>query len=261
MLTMLFALCHRAAFYARLLRDDNDRADKLEGAPCPRCGRGVLHDRSYKRSPRGHPPEFEQCEGWNVRRSFTCTVCGKRVTPSSRRFLGRRVYFAPVVIAVAMEEVPDLTLAKLNEATLAWVEREYHRSIHSAIAATPLERFLEAESVAREAPSIDDLRVAFTRLETRTQRRSDGTVAIAGVRFEVPSRFGHVKRIHVRYARWDLSRAYVCDEKTGDVIAPVYPQDKARNAELARRQKETPAPRHCARSGGFTSRTPACGRC
>lgn len=144
--------------------------------------------------------------------------------------------------ALAMlEGVPDLTLAKLNEATLAWIEMEYHRSIHSAIAATPLERYLSAGSVAREAPSIDDLRLAFTRLETRTQRRSDGTVGIRGVRFEVPSRFGHVKRIRVRYAQWDLSRAYVCDEKTGDVIAPVYPQDKARNARLARRRKETPA--------------------
>jgi putative transposase len=143
--------------------------------------------------------------------------------------------------ALAMlEGVPDLTLAKLNEATLAWIEMEYHRSIHSAIAATPLERYLKAESVAREAPSIDELRVAFTCLQTRTQRRSDGTVSIGGVRFEVPSRFGHVKRIHVRYAQWDLARAYVCDAKTGDVIAPVYPQDKARNAELARRQKETP---------------------
>jgi putative transposase len=144
--------------------------------------------------------------------------------------------------ALAMlEGVPDLTLARLNEATLAWIEREYHRSVHSAIAATPLDRFLSATNVAREAPPIDELRVAFTRLETRTQRRSDGTVSIENVRFEVPSRFGHMKRLHVRYAQWDLSRAYVCDEKTGDVIAPMYPQDKARNAELARRQKETPA--------------------
>jgi transposase InsO family protein len=143
--------------------------------------------------------------------------------------------------ALAMlEGVPDLTLAKLNEATLAWIEMEYHRSIHSAIGATPLDRFLTGQSVAREAPSLDELRVAFTRLETRTQRRSDGTVSIRGVRFEVPSRFGHVKRLHVRYAQWDPSRVYVCEAKTGDVLATVYPQDKARNAEVARRLKETP---------------------
>jgi hypothetical protein len=125
MLTMLFALCHRAVFYARLLRDDNDRADKLEGAPCPRCGRGVLHDRSYKRSPRGHPPEFEQCEGWNVRRSFTCTVCGKRVMPSSRRFLGRRVYFAPVVIAAAMHE------GGADAAHIGWLNTTYDLARHT----------------------------------------------------------------------------------------------------------------------------------
>ena len=125
MFTTLFALCHRAAFYARLLRDDNDRADKLEGAPCPRCGRGVLHDRSYKRSPRGHPPEFEQYEGWNIRRSFTCTVCGKRVTPSSRRFLGRRVYFAPVVLAVAMQE------GGASAADIDWLHTTYDLARHT----------------------------------------------------------------------------------------------------------------------------------
>ena len=41
-----------------------------------------------------------------------------------------------------LEHVPDLTLAFLNEATQAWVEHEYNRSVHSEIAATPLARRL-----------------------------------------------------------------------------------------------------------------------
>jgi putative transposase len=54
----------------------------------------------------------------------------------------------------------------------------------------------------------------------------------------VPSRYGHVKDIHVRYASWDLSRAYVCDPTTGAVLATMRPQDKRRNAEGARRTRE-----------------------
>jgi putative transposase len=139
-----------------------------------------------------------------------------------------------------LEGVPELTLARLNEATLAWIEMGYHRSLHSGLGATPLARFLEGRSVAREAPSIDELRVAFTRADIRRQRRSDGTIGIMGVRFEVPSRYGHLARIHVRYAAWDRSRAYVCDEKTGSVLCAIHPQDKVRNAELARRLRQTP---------------------
>ena len=40
----------------------------------------------------------------------------------------------------------------------------------------------------------------------RTQRRSDGTLTLDGVRFELPGRLHHLTRVAVRYARWDLSR-------------------------------------------------------
>jgi transposase InsO family protein len=139
-----------------------------------------------------------------------------------------------------LEGAPDLTLAKLNEATLAWIEMGYHKAIHSALGTSPLECFLNGKSVARDAPSLEELRVAFTRAEVRTQRRSDGTVGIEGVRFEVPSRYGHLARIHVRYAAWDRSRAYVCDPKTGAVLCAIRPQDKVRNAEGARRLRDGP---------------------
>ena len=36
----------------------------------------------------------------------------------------------------------DLTLARLNEATQAWVEQDYNRKHHSEIDDTPLARFL-----------------------------------------------------------------------------------------------------------------------
>ena len=45
-----------------------------------------------------------------------------------------------------LEGVDDLTLARLNEATQAWVEQDYNRKRHSEIDDTPLARFLAGPS-------------------------------------------------------------------------------------------------------------------
>lgn len=144
-----------------------------------------------------------------------------------------------------LEGVPELTLSLLNEATQAWLELEYNRSVHSEIGMSPVAKLLASPSVARPCPGADDLRRAFRIRETRAQRRSDGTVSIEGVRFEVPSHLRHVERIEVRYARWDLSTADVVDPKTNVIVATLYPVDKQRNADGLRRGLApvgTPAP-------------------
>jgi putative transposase len=137
-----------------------------------------------------------------------------------------------------LEGVADLTLAQLNEATLAWLEIEYHRRPHSELAdRTPLQRYLDARDVGRPAPSTLELRQAFTAEITRTQRRSDGTLSLEGRRFEIPSRYRHFARVHVRYASWDLSQVHLCDPDTGRVLDRLYPLDKARNADARRAAK------------------------
>jgi putative transposase len=55
----------------------------------------------------------------------------------------------------------DLTLARLNKITQAWVEQEYHRTRHSEIANTPLQRYLDGSHVGREYPESQTLRRAF----------------------------------------------------------------------------------------------------
>ncbi len=130
-----------------------------------------------------------------------------------------------------LEGQADLTLALLNEATQAWVEMEYNREVHSEISQAPLARWLDGPTVGRESPTLDDLRLAFTAAETRSQRRSDGTASIEGVRFEIPSRFRHLKKLHLRYASWDLTHVWLVDERTGTVLSRLYPLDKARNAD------------------------------
>ena len=79
--------------------------------------------------------------------------------------------------------LPQLTLDVLNHATQAWIEMEYNRARHSEIGEPPAERFLRGPDVGRPSPSAEELRLAFRVEETRVQRRSDGTVTIAGVSF------------------------------------------------------------------------------
>ena len=129
-----------------------------------------------------------------------------------------------------LEGVADLTLDALNEATQAWVEYEYNRTPHSEIGQTPLERFLAGPDVLRRSPDSAALRLAFTRTEQRKQRVSDGTIVIDARRFEVPSRYRHLRELTVRYASWDLSQVHLVDERSGGILCRLYPQDKQRNA-------------------------------
>jgi putative transposase len=134
----------------------------------------------------------------------------------------------------------ELRLDLLNETTQAWVELEYQRTRHREIGETPLARWLAGPDVLRPSPPPEVLRTAFTTEEVRAQRRSDGTISVAGVRFEVPARFAHLPRLTIRYARWDLAAVLVCAPRTGDVIATLYPIDKTRNADAVRRPRPSP---------------------
>ena len=136
-----------------------------------------------------------------------------------------------------LEGVADLTLAQLNEATLAWIEMGYNRKVHSETGQTPLHRFLNDKDVGQPCPSSEKLQQAFMAEVRRSQRRSDGTLSLEAIRFEVPSRYGHLEELWVRYASWDLSTVYLCDPKTGAILCRLYPQDKKKNAEGLRAPK------------------------
>jgi putative transposase len=134
-----------------------------------------------------------------------------------------------------LEGEPELTLELLNTASQAWVEQEYHRKEHSEIKETPLERYLRGPSVGRESPSSDALRRAFKTEISRKQRRSDGTVTVEGVRFEVPAAYRTLLQLRLRTARWDLSSVDLVDPRSGAHLATLLPLDKAKNAERVRR--------------------------
>jgi transposase InsO family protein len=150
-----------------------------------------------------------------------------------------------------LEGEPNLTLEQLNVATQAWITQEYHRTVHSELGETPLDRYLAGPNVARECPGSDDLRAAFRLEVKRKQRRSDGTVSLDGQRFELPSRYRHLNEVHLRYARWDLSRVDLVDARSGAILCAVRPLDKAANADALRRRVEPthPAPSAATNTG------------
>jgi putative transposase len=141
-----------------------------------------------------------------------------------------------------LEGEEELTLERLNAATQAWGELEYQRHHHAELGCSPLERYLAGPEVGRPSPSSDDLRRAFRAEVSRTQRRSDGTLSLAGRRFEVPSRYRHLGQLRVRYARWDLRQVELVDPHTQTLLAMLYPLDKNANAHGHRRRLEPPPP-------------------
>jgi len=130
-----------------------------------------------------------------------------------------------------LESLAELTLDFLNRATQAWAEIEYNRRLHREISCSPVERFARAPDVLRASPSSDALRDAFRLEVRRRQRQSDGTISLAGTRFEIPARFRHFQEVVVRYARWDLSRVDLIDSRHGTILAPLYPLDRSANAD------------------------------
>ncbi len=132
-----------------------------------------------------------------------------------------------------------LDLDGLNQITQAWIEQGYNRERHEEIGQTPLERFLQGTDISRPAPESRLMDLAFTRKQTRRQRRSDGTLVIEGVRFEVPSRFQELENLSIRYVAWDLTRALLINPETDESLAVIHPLDKTKNAEGRRRQKSS----------------------
>ena len=98
---MCHAFLSTAKFRSLLLRIDEDLAAEVRAAGCAVCG-GVLHSARYARKPHGIPLSvLGEAYGWRL--SFCCDRegCRRRPTPSSVRFLGRRVFLGAVVVLIA----------------------------------------------------------------------------------------------------------------------------------------------------------------
>jgi transposase InsO family protein len=154
----------------------------------------------------------------------------------------QEVFWAQVEgrLMAMLEGQPELTLELLNRATQAWVEQEYNQSVHDETKQTPFDRAMQGPSVARICPASDELRRAFRTERVRKQRHSDGTITVEGVRYEIPSAYRTLQRVHVRVARWDLSSIDMVDPRRGTHLAVLYPLDKESHADGRRRALPQP---------------------
>jgi len=221
----------------------------------------LVHGLSQAIQKRGLPRALMTDNGSAMKAAETCEglarlgILHERTLDHSPYQNGKQESFwGPVEgrLIAMIEGHEQLELGFLNELTQAWVEFEYHREVHSETGQTPLERFLAGPDVGRPSPDSDSLRKAFCRQESRTQRRSDGTVSVEGRRFEVPGRFRHLDRILVRWAEWDLSCLWQIDERTGVILGRLFPLDREKNSDGIRRALDpiTQAPEEtCSPSG------------
>jgi len=172
-------------------------------------------------------------------------VCHETTLPYSPYQNGKQEAFWGVLESRMLEllrGIKDLKLSFVNQAAQAWVEQDYHRRIHSETKTTPLHRLLNGPDVARACPDSDFLRLAFTRRIQRTPRRSDATVVVDGIRYELPARLGHLRSVIVRAAGWDKSYMTLVDPDTDAPLVRLLPQDKAKNASAKRRTLNTDMP-------------------
>ena len=135
-----------------------------------------------------------------------------------------------------LEGVEGLPLQTLNEFTMVWFDRAYQRRHHQELGGSPMERFLQSEDASRPCPPMAELKAAFRIADRRRQRRSDGTISVQGVRFEVPDAWRHMPELRIRYSRWDLSEVELVDDR-GTGLATLRPLDKAANAGRPRRRR------------------------
>ena len=133
-----------------------------------------------------------------------------------------------------IENKQAITLAELNQYSFVWVEEEYQRKLHDGINTTPLDRFINDKNIGLEAPTMQEMINAFRRDESRKLRRSDCSISLESIRYEIPYVYRHLRKIMIRYATWDLSNVHIVNEM-GKELMPIFPVDKAANSSSGRK--------------------------
>ena len=142
-----------------------------------------------------------------------------------------------------LEGVENLTLKGLNDATIAWIEQEYHRRRHRELGMTPFERLKTSPDASKPCPSMETIRAAFRVVRKRMLRSSDGTISLDGIRYQVPAPWRHLTQCWLRYARWDLAAVDLMAGPEPDAtrLCALYPVDKRTNASGDRRPRRASA--------------------
>jgi Transposase and inactivated derivatives len=147
------------------------------------------------------------------------------------RFFGtvRRCFYPSLV------NEPVQSLEELNKRFWEWLDKDYHRKVHSGIEMTPLDAYIAQIDRVRHItdPTVLDL-IFWHRLNRKV--RTDGTITIQRKLFQVPLRYVGM-RIEVRFDNYPPKEAFVFE---GDVsICAAEPVNIHENARV-RRTRDIP---------------------
>lgn len=162
----------------------------------------------------------------------------EKTLPYSPYMNGKQESFWQPLEGRLMKMLPKnkrITLDILNTVTQAWVEQDYHVKIHSEINEKPLDRFLNSKSVLRPSPEYENLKCSFRMIITRNIRKTDSTITIDGIRFQIPQHYAHMDLLLLRYARWDLGEAEILCPDTHKSICLIFPLNKLANSTSMRK--------------------------
>ncbi|HEX9972160.1 MAG TPA: DDE-type integrase/transposase/recombinase [bacterium] len=136
-------------------------------------------------------------------RKITCQPYSPEGKGKIERFF--RTVRASFLTELTHEKVDQLQ--QLNSKLWAWLEQEYHLTIHSASNEAPLSRWRDNVSPFLKKIEEQQLQAIFLWQEKRKVSKL-GLVALLGIEFEVSSLLVG-KTVHVKYNHFDLSQVFI----------------------------------------------------
>ena len=136
-----------------------------------------------------------------------------------------------------LEGVDALTLKMLNDATIAWLEQDYHRRRHRELAMTPHQRLAGSVDASRPAHRLGRAQGGLphhqeAHAQALRRHRLGRGHPLPGGAAVAPA----LREVWVRYARWDLASVDLVDGRSGERLCTLSPLDKRANADGVRRR-------------------------
>jgi putative transposase len=135
-----------------------------------------------------------------------------------------------------LDRPQTLSLEGLNERLWAWIENVYHRSEHSALGTTPLERWQRDIEHIRQLPPATDLRRLFCHRLNRLVRR-DCTFLLQNRFYEAPPHLAG-QSIEARFDPLDLATVEICFQGRSQGVARLV--DPVVNSQVPSPKPVTP---------------------
>jgi hypothetical protein len=142
-----------------------------------------------------------------------------------RAFLTVRKRFLPLLTD------DDLSsLDKLNQRFFSWLEKDYHRKVHSSLKMTPLDKYMSQISQVKTYDDPEKLKLLFLK---RAQRkvRHDGTISVNSKLYQVPPVYIG-KKVKIRFDQETYDNIYLYEN--GKCITKAEPVIMADNAHAKR---------------------------